>query len=102
MREAHRRCAATEDVVMERVTKTAQERRRTQRKTDPFMDRRSGEDRRKVYSLEYFELGNPDRRNSMERRDNIERREDCVRVSEWSSACPDKDEILTVDSVIKI
>lgn len=58
------------------------------RKMDPFMDRRSGEDRRAVYSLEYFADNNVDRRNSIERRSKHERRGGYIRVSEWSSACP--------------
>lgn len=62
---------------------------REMRKRDPFMDRRSGEDRRKVYSLEYFQAGNPDRRKRNEQRSNVERRADCVRISSWSSVCPD-------------
>jgi hypothetical protein len=95
-------CVETEEEVMERVTESSQERRRKLRTTDPFMDRRCGEDRRNVYSLEYFEQGNPDRRNSIERRENIERRHDCVRVSEWSSACPDAEEFEKVKGTIKI
>lgn len=59
------------------------------RKRDPFADRRSGDDRRKVYSLEYFQQDNPDRRVGRERRTGKERRGDCVRVSTWSSVCPD-------------
>ena len=59
------------------------------RRRDPFMDRRSGEDRRKVYSLSYFQNGNPDRRKGIERRSGQERRADCVRISTWSSVCPD-------------
>lgn len=61
---------------------------REMRKRDPFMDRRSGEDRRKVYSLDYFQRGYPDRRMNGERRQQKERRADCIRISEWSSVCP--------------
>lgn len=60
------------------------------RKLDSFMDRRSGEDRRKIHSLEYFKNGGVDRRLESERRTSGERRADCIRVSEWSSVCPDK------------
>lgn len=61
---------------------------REMRRRDPFLDRRSGEDRRKVYSLDYFQMGNRDRRMKGERRKHKERRADCIRVSEWSSVCP--------------
>lgn len=72
------------------------------RKIDAFMDRRSGEDRRKVYSLDYFKSGGIDRRMSDERRVNKERRKDCVRVSEWSSVCPDYEDIDYIEGRIKI
>ena len=58
------------------------------RRGDPFFDRRSGEDQRIVYSLEYFKKGNECRRSGIERRTNYERRAGYVRVSEWSSVCP--------------
>lgn len=61
---------------------------REMRRRDPFMDRRSGEDRRRVYSLDYFQKGNVDRRKNGERRKQKERRADCIRISEWSSVCP--------------
>lgn len=66
------------------------------------MDRRSGEDRRKVYSLEYFKQGNLDRRKQQERRTNVERRADCVRVSEWSSACPNYEDEEYLEGRVKI
>ena len=59
------------------------------RRRDPFMDRRCGEDRRKIYSLSYFQAGNPDRRKGVERRSGLERRADCIRITPWSSVCPD-------------
>ncbi|WP_161629951.1 hypothetical protein [Desulfogranum mediterraneum] len=61
------------------------------RRRDPLMDRRSGEDRRQVYFLPYFEQGNPDRRSDLERRQNVERRTNFVRVSEWSSVGLDQE-----------
>lgn len=73
--------------------KTRKKKAVSKRKTDPYLDRRSGEDRRRVYSLDYFFKGNLDRRNSPERRTNSERRVDCIRINEWSSICPDNDEI---------
>ena len=61
------------------------------RKTDPFLDRRSGEDRREAYDLDYFRDGGTERREQNERRQPLERRDGCIRVSEWSSICPDED-----------
>ena len=58
------------------------------RKTDPFLDRRSGDDRREAYDLDYFREGGAERRAQNERRQPLERREGCIRVSEWSSICP--------------
>ena len=57
------------------------------RKADPYLDRRSGEDRRDVYLVDYFAAGGPERRKRRERRRMNERREGCVRVSRWSSVC---------------
>jgi hypothetical protein len=48
-------------------------------------DRRSGEDRRRSYSLEYFLEGGKDRRRRKDRRRTEERRTDWVRVSDWGS-----------------
>jgi len=60
--------------------------------TDPYVDRRSGEDRRQVYDSDYFENGGVERRGGKERRQNSERRRDCTRISQWSSVCVvDKD-----------
>ena len=62
------------------------------RKRDPYVDRRSGEDRRQVYNADYFQNGGVERRSGQERRRHYERRKDCTRVSEWSSICSvDKD-----------
>ncbi len=66
---------------------------REKRKRGPFMDRRSGEDRRETYLLDYFEMGKRERRSGSERRTNIERRTGCVRISKWSSVCPDYSEL---------
>ncbi len=73
--------------------KSQEQNRAFQRKGDPYLDRRSGEDRRKVYSLVYFSKGNRDRRKRDERRFNYERRENCVRVNEWASVCFDRSEL---------
>lgn len=75
----------------ERAQKASFKRKRLR---DPYLDRRSGEDRRNVYSLDYFLRGNRDRRSGRERRLNIERRTGCIRINEWSSICPDNDELV--------
>ncbi len=59
------------------------------RVSDPYVDRRSGEDRRQVYDSDYFENRGIERRKGKERRQKGERRDNCVRVSDWSSVCPD-------------
>ena len=55
------------------------------RTSDPYVDRRSGEDRRQVYDADYFRYGGKERRTGKERRRNHERRKNFIRVSEWSS-----------------
>jgi hypothetical protein len=50
-----------------------------------FVDRRSGEDRRKVHNLDYFSDGGAERRSAKERRSKVERRSGWVRVSDWVS-----------------
>ena len=59
------------------------------RVSDPYLDRRSGEDRRQAYDSDYFENQGPERRKSKDRRQPAERRNRCIRVSRWSSVCPD-------------
>jgi len=56
---------------------------------DPYVDRRSGEDRRQVYDTDYWQNGGLERRSGKERRRNYERRKGCTRVSKWSSVCAD-------------
>jgi len=58
------------------------------RKADPFLDRRSGEDRRGTYDFDYFSEGGVERRSAGERRQPEERRSDHVKISKWSSVCP--------------
>lgn len=60
------------------------------RTADPYVDRRSGDDRRVVYDSDYFENGGVERRQAGDRRKQDERRESCIRVSKWSSVCPDE------------
>ena len=55
--------------------------------SDPYIDRRSGEDRRLIYDADYFENGGKERRSGKERRQRYERRKNFVRISEWSSIC---------------
>jgi hypothetical protein len=57
---------------------------------DPYVDRRSGDDRRAVYDSDYFENGGLERRQKKDRRQPSERRQGCVRVSNWSSVCPEE------------
>ena len=57
------------------------------RVSDPYVDGRSGEDRRQVDDADYFQNGGLERRSGKERRRSYERRKDCIRVSEWSSIC---------------
>jgi hypothetical protein len=59
------------------------------RVSDPYLDRRSGEDRREIYNADYFENGGVERRSGKDRRQESERRKGYVRVSKWSSVCPD-------------
>ena len=60
------------------------------RTADPYVDRRSGDDRRVVYDSDYFASGGVERRQKMDRRQQSERRDGCTRVSQWSSVCPDE------------
>ena len=52
---------------------------------DPYVDRRSGEDRRKTYSLDYFVNGGKERRQAEERRHKGERRKEWLRIDKWYS-----------------
>ena len=49
------------------------------------LDRRSGEDRRTTYSLNYFVKGGKERRQAEERRRNRERRQGWMRIDKWYS-----------------
>ena len=49
------------------------------------IDRRSGDDRRKVHNLNYFIRGGVERRKFKERRSQVERRKTWLRVDEWVS-----------------
>jgi hypothetical protein len=56
---------------------------------DPYVDRRLEEDKRQVYDVEFFQNGGAEKRSGNERRQQNERRYSCVKVSNWSSVCPD-------------
>jgi len=60
------------------------------RKRDPYVDRRSGEDRRKIYLADYFENSGLERRSGKDRRHQGERRKGFIRVSKWSSIIQDE------------
>ena len=55
------------------------------RKSDPYIDRRSGENRRQFYYTDYFQNGGAERRSWKDRRQHDERRKGFTRVSDWSS-----------------
>jgi hypothetical protein len=50
-----------------------------------LVDRRSGEDKRRLYSLDYFTDGGEERRKGRERRQSGERRSAWARVYKWCS-----------------
>ena len=54
---------------------------------DPYVDRRSGEDRRQVYDTDYWDSRGIERRSAKDRRQPKERRDSYVKVSKWSSVC---------------
>ena len=56
---------------------------------DPYRDRRSGDDRREAYDLDFFEQGGMEEEAEL-KSDKKGRRVQCVNVSEWSSVCPRK------------
>ena len=58
------------------------------RGSDPYIDRRSGDDRRQVYDSDYFETNGKERRTWRERRQQDERRSVYFRITKWSSVCP--------------
>ena len=50
-----------------------------------FSERRSGKERRKVFSLHRFFYKGPERRQFQDRRSQVERREGWIRITKWSS-----------------
>jgi hypothetical protein len=60
----------------------------TPKKKRSFFDRRSGQDRRKAYSIDYFLEGGTERRTvtaSERRNQERERRQDWIKIGPWSS-----------------
>ena len=50
-----------------------------------FLERRSGKDRRRIFSLHRYFYRGTERRTLNDRRVNEERRDGWVRISKWSS-----------------
>ena len=91
--EAFRKKAPKQDSNTDgKETVTDKKTSKEDRTGDPYMDRRSGEDRRQVYDSTYFAAGGKERRSHKERRQNKERRSDCIPTGEWTSICPDDDD----------
>jgi hypothetical protein len=62
--------------------------KRKSKKKRAFFDRRSGQDRRKAYNIDYFLEGGLERRNSAngDRRNRPQdRRRDWIKINRWSS-----------------
>ena len=55
-----------------------------------LIERRSGKDRRRFFSVKGFFYRGKERRKSEERRSGIERRDGWIRISKWSSVRLDK------------
>ena len=50
-----------------------------------FLDRRSGKNRRRFFSLHRYHYKGPERRGRQDRRSQLERRDGYVRIDKWSS-----------------
>jgi hypothetical protein len=55
---------------------------------DPYLDRRLGDDRRKINNLEFFEHGGIERRSWVESRQDENHSVQSVNGSQWSNVCP--------------
>ena len=76
-----------------------QEQRLHRARQRAFVDRRSGDDRRERYSLDYFSDGGVERRHSRgDRRQAGERRNGWMRVTPWSSVLTKEEEDDAPDS----
>lgn len=69
------------------MAKKSKTSRNDNRKTG--IDRRFDEDRRSIYSLDYFAQGGLERRIKKERRKLTERRQGWIRASKWTSVSTD-------------
>ena len=56
-----------------------------QKSNRSFIERRTGKERRRFFSIKGLFIKKQDRRRSQERRSNTENRKNWVRVSKWSS-----------------
>jgi hypothetical protein len=79
-------------IIMTSLAETTESTGIDKRSKDPYMDRRSGDDRRQVYSIDYFANNGLERRQSIDRRSQEERRDDCVSISKWTSVCASEDD----------
>ena len=74
---------------MENINDIKEARSRKAHDKDPMrrslVDRRTGEDKRKLYNLDYFTDGGEERRKGRERRQSGERRSAWARVYKWCS-----------------
>lgn len=70
---------------MKRRGKEGEKLKEIKPRSQSLIDRRSDEDRRDLYSIEYFDQGNPERRSYSDRRGNGERRKGYIRVGQWTS-----------------
>lgn len=57
-----------------------------QKNNRAFIERRTGKDRRRIFSIKGRFFRKQDRRIAQERRSDAEHRENWIRVSKWSSA----------------
>jgi hypothetical protein len=55
---------------------------------DPYLDRRLGDDRRKINNLEFIEHGGIERRSWVESRQDGNHSVQSVNGSQWSNVCP--------------
>ncbi len=69
---------------------SGEQKQRHRRTGDPYLDRRTGEDRRLIHRIGYFAEGGIESRTAAERRTPHERRQDCIRVTRWSSVCAEQ------------
>ncbi len=59
--------------------------KKTNRRKQSFSDRRKEEDRRRVYSIDYFSMNGAERRKRKDRRKQTEKRKGWERINKWMS-----------------